>query len=269
MPVFADNASSQGLQFDRAERAGTVSGTGATCAACNRAISDSYFEVNGKIVCPACRSRLVAEWDRGSSGARFFKALVLGLLAGAVGAGIWFALLKLFNIELGLVAIVVGLLVGGAVRKGSNGRGGWAYQTLAMFITYSAIVSTYIPFILEGIRQSPVVQDSIAASPATAVKLVADSISLAADSAGPAVTAPTVPGDSLATSVPSAGALGVVIGLVVLFAFAFATPVLLGFQNIIGMLIIAIALYEAWKMNKRAELAVTGPYRVAAGATPA
>jgi hypothetical protein len=138
-----------------------------------------------------------------------------------------------------------------------------------MFITYSAIVSTYIPFILEGIRQSPVVQDSIAASPETAVKRVGDSISLAADSAGPAVAAPTVPGDSLATGVQSAGPLGVVIGLVVLFGFAFATPVLLGFQNIIGMLIIAIALYEAWKMNKRAELAVTGPYRVAAGGSPA
>jgi len=268
MTMFADRASSGGLQFDRAEGAGAAGGTGATCAACNRAISDSYFEVNGKIVCPACRSRLAAEWNRGSSGGRFFKALVLGLFAGAVGAGIWFALLKLFNIELGLVAIVVGLLVGGAVRKGSNGRGGWAYQTLAMFITYSAIVSTYIPFILEGVRQSPVLQDSIAASPETAAKLVGDSISLAADSAGPALAAPTVPGDSLA-SVQSAGALGVVIGLVVLFAFAFATPVLLGFQNIIGMLIIAIALYEAWKMNKRAELAVTGPYRVAAGGTPA
>ncbi|MGH7644826.1 MAG: hypothetical protein ACREMR_04495 [Gemmatimonadales bacterium] len=261
--------SSQSLQFDRAEASGPTVGTGAMCTACNRTIADSYFEINGKVVCPTCRSRLAAQWNRGSSGARFSKALVLGLLAGAVGAGIWFALLKLFNIELGLVAIVVGLLVGGAVRKGSQGRGGWAYQALAMFITYGAIVSTYIPFLIEGMRDGAVVQDSAATTPATAVKLVGDSISLAADSAGPVLAAVTAPGDSVAATVRSAGVLGVAIGLVLLFALAFATPVLLGFQNIIGMVIIAIALYEAWKMNKRAELAVTGPYRVAAGGTPA
>lgn len=257
--------STPNLQFDRAEGAGA----GATCTACSRTIADSYFEINGKIVCPACRGRLVAEWNRGSSGGRFVKAVALGLLAGAVGAGIWFALLKLFNIELGLVAIVVGLLVGGAVKKGSNGRGGWAYQALAMFITYGAIVSTYIPFIIEGMREGAVVQDSTASPIQAAVTQVGDSISLRADSAGPALVAASASGDSVATTAQSIGALGLVIGLVALFVLAFATPVLLGFQNIIGMLIIGIALYEAWKINKRAELAVTGPYRLAASHTPA
>jgi hypothetical protein len=36
------------------------------------------------------------------------------------------------------------VLVGGAVRKGSSGRGGWHYQLLAMFLTYI----TYIAVVL-------------------------------------------------------------------------------------------------------------------------
>jgi hypothetical protein len=44
----------------------------------------------------------------------------------------------------------------------------------------------------------------------------------------------------------------------------YAIPFLAGFENIIGLVIIAIGLYEAWKLNKRAELNVAGPFKVAA-----
>ena len=40
-----------------------------------------------------------------------------------------------------LIAIVVGLFVGRAVRWGSGGRGGRLYQGLAVVLTYLAIVS--------------------------------------------------------------------------------------------------------------------------------
>jgi hypothetical protein len=50
---------------------------------------------------------------------------------------------------------------------------------------------------------------------------------------------------------------------------ALAYPFLGGIQNVIGILIIGFALYEAWKLNKRVPLAVSGPFRVeAAAATP-
>lgn len=49
-----------------------------------------------------------------------------------------------------------------------------------------------------------------------------------------------------------------------LLVLAVAAPVLAGFRNIIGMLIIAFALFEAWRLNARVQLAVTGPYRVGA-----
>jgi hypothetical protein len=68
--------------------------------------------------------------------------LGLGFGAAVLGAGIYFGIAALTGYEFGLVAIVVGVLVGSAVRKGSNGRGGWRYQLLAKFLTYTAVVVT-------------------------------------------------------------------------------------------------------------------------------
>lgn len=53
------------------------------------------------------------------------------------------------------------------------------------------------------------------------------------------------------------------------FIFSFTVPFLGGAENIIGMLIIAFGLYEAWKLNKRVDAAMTGPYAVAPAAIPA
>jgi hypothetical protein len=50
---------------------------------------------------------------------------------------------------------------------------------------------------------------------------------------------------------------------VVAAVLALALPFLAGFKNIFGLVIIAIGLYEAWKINKRVKLDVTGPYHVA------
>lgn len=230
------------LQFHRAEPAQGQAGL--TCAACHRPISDSYFEVNGQVVCASCRGVIQDQWDRGGTAVRFSKALGLGFLAMVGCAILWYAVLKLTDSQWGILAIVVGFVVGGAVRKGSNGRGGWRYQALAIFLTYTAIVSSYVPFIIEGIREkSAEVSEHPAAKP--------DSV------------AQGQPATAAAAEPLGAGAL--VIALVALVALLYATPFLAGLENAIGILIIGFALYEAWKLNKQAELRVTGPYRVAAG----
>ena len=61
--------------------------------------------------------------------------------------------------------------------------------------------------------------------------------------------------------------LGVV--RVTAFIMSFALPFFLGFENIIGILIIAFGLYEAWKFTRRVDAVVTGPYSVAPAAPPA
>jgi len=234
------------LQFDRAEPTGGPAGS--TCGACSRSISDTYFEVNGQVLCPSCRNIVEDQWKRGGSAGRFGKALGLGLLAMVACSIAWYAVLKLTNSQWGILAVVVGLVVGSAIKKGSNGRGGWRYQTLAIFLTYTAIVSSYVPFIIEGIRErSAQVSDETTASQDSLVKV---------ESEKAAVTEP-----------PSAGAFA--LGVVFLLGLLYATPFLAGLENAIGILIIGFALYEAWKLNKKAELRITGPYQVGAGPTPA
>jgi hypothetical protein len=57
--------------------------------------------------------------------------------------------------------------------------------------------------------------------------------------------------------------LGAIVLLVLLLC---AAPFLAGFQNIIGIVIIGIGLYEAWKLNRRVPFEITGPHTVATAA---
>jgi hypothetical protein len=46
-------------------------------------------------------------------------------------------------------------------------------------------------------------------------------------------------------------------------------PIFAGFSNLILLLIIGIAVFAAWILNRRIALTVTGPYRVAGDAQSA
>jgi hypothetical protein len=236
------------VRFDKADYGDGA--TAAQCVACRQAIHGSYYDINGKMVCERCKTMVELGQSGGSSAGRFMKACLYGGAAALLGTGIWYAVYKLLDREMGIIAIVVGLLVGGAVKKGSSGRGGWAYQALAMFLTYASIVSTYVPILLEQ-----VIKDNREKT-------------AAAQAAPGATSAAVTPAPPAAQDRPEAhaGPLGVLIAFAMLFALAFALPFLMGFKNIIGLFIIGIALYEAWKLNRRVPLAISGPYRV--GATP-
>ena len=183
------------------------------CARCRAAIAAAYYEVNGHVVCADCKEILGRD-PAGSAPARLLRAGAFGLGAAILGAGLYYAILAATGYEIGLVAIAVGWLVGRGVQKGSNGAGGWAYQTLAVGLTYLAIVSTYVPFIVKS------------GAPASA----------------------------------TAGHFAV--GILALIAVAAAAPFLAGVENVLGLMIIGFALYQAWKMNRRVPLAISGPYAV-------
>jgi hypothetical protein len=55
---------------------------------------------------------------------------------------------------------------------------------------------------------------------------------------------------------------------VVAFLVAHAMPFLMGFGNILGFIIIGVGLWEAWKLNRRVDAAMTGPYTVTPAAVP-
>jgi hypothetical protein len=214
------------------------------CAECGGAIADSYYEVNGHVVCASCKAKFESRRSGGSAAARLGRATLFGFGAAIAGAGLYYAILALTGYEIDLVAVAVGWLVGRAVHVGSGGRGGWGYQTLAVGLTYLAIVSTYIPFLAtEFSERQPAAEASAPAAP----------------EAAPA--AADVPA-------PEAGSLLMALGALVLIAVA--APFLAGMENVIGVLIIGFALYQAWKMNARVTLVFNGPYAIGApGATTA
>ena len=238
------------LQFDRAEPApGSTTPCAMTCKSCGSQLTDSYFTINGNIICERCRRTIEAEWDRGGAAGRLGKALGLGILAMIACSIVWYVVLAATDSQWGILAVVVGFVVGGAVRKGSNGRGGWRYQALAIFLTYTAIVSSYVPYMIKGAREQ-------SSQIGTVSTTSADSSSVVTASATE---------HKPATTTKSARPGGLTIAVAILFGIGmlYALPFLMGFQNLIGLLIIGFALYEAWKLNRRTELQISGPHKVA------
>jgi hypothetical protein len=257
----APGAPSPELQFDHAERAGPPAGT--ACAVCKQPITTSYFEINGKIACARCRGRILSVWNRGSSALRGAKAVGLGVLAAALGAAVYFAIAALTGYEFGLIAVLVGLAVGMAVRKGSGGRGGWRYQLLAMFLTYSAVVATDSGLIARELRK-----DLRARVDSLKARGVPDSSARHAAVVGePPALADTAAARRPARSRP--GPLAFLLGLGALATLAYAAPIMIGMASPLHLLIGAFALYEAWKLNRGVAFTVTGPYSVAARAPSA
>jgi hypothetical protein len=224
-------------QFDRMEPRSEAAAN--TCSACQRSIPDTYFEANGRIFCEPCRDALMASLSGGSSAARLLKGVGFGIAAAVVSAVVWYAIVKLTGYQLGIIAIAVGFAVGAAVRVGAEQRGGWAYQTIAVVLTYLAIAASYVPLFLVGCR----------AEAAALSAVVAD-----ADRTGDPESAGAAPAAEFDERMMLVGSI---VGALVM-------PVLQATEGtgIIGLLIVGFALYEAWKINKRQPIAFSGPFRL-------
>jgi hypothetical protein len=212
------------LQFLRAEP-GTANSpakaVGRACILCRQPIVSTYYALRDKVLCPACRVRVTAPLP-GSEVGRVIKASFMGLGAGLVGALIWFAVRRAIHLEIGLVAILVGFMVGKAVRKGSGGRGGRGYQILAVVLTYFCIAANYMPDIVESLVKALHERHIVATDPGMIARLT-----------------------------------------IAVVERALEVPFLPGAENMIGLLIIGFALFEAWKFNLRRPLPISGPYQMA------
>jgi hypothetical protein len=208
------------LQFERAEY---VAPAGHTCSGCHVAIRTQYFAVNGKTICSGCHASLQALLARGTPASRFFAALGWGGAGALAGAVLYYAIRAVTGYELGLVAIVVGILVGKGVARGAHGRGGGGYQLMAVVLTYFAIALTYVPEIWQAWSQHA----------------------------------------------PATNPIAQVITGSLMIALLLFSPIVVGIKAPLSLVISGIALYEAWKMTRRAPLAITGPYVVAQASPPA
>lgn len=209
-----DRGGGESLDFERADYSADSSASSAAgdsapvCASCETSIVERYYTLGPRLLCEACHHHFRDAGPEGSRLSRGLGALSLGVIAAAVGAGLWMVVTEVTGYEIGLIAIAVGFIVGTAVRMGSRGIGGVAYQLLAVFLSYTAIVITYIPVIVADVEGS--------------------------------------------------------LAWVVAIPIAYVAPFLMGSENIIGILIIGFALWQAWKMNARAKLELAGPFRLEA-----
>jgi hypothetical protein len=240
------------LQFDTAVPRDTPSAVathGVTCAMCQRAMADEYFDVNGQSVCGSCRTQVaqMAETPRGWG--LFAKAGMFGLVAAILGAILYYAVIAITDFEIGIVAIAIGYMVGWAIRKATDGRGGRRFQVLALVLTYWAVGLAYTPLTFRQIadedkKQAPASTSEPAAEPAPAE----------------------------AESGDGAGAVNIPLAMAILFGFSLALPVLAVISSLpgglISALIIGIGMRQAWQMTGVPPLQISGPYRIAAASPP-
>lgn len=256
------------IQFEQAEFPAETSAVQehvTRCNACTAAIPDVYFEAGGKVVCAPCRDKIEAMFHQGSRLDRGIKAVLFGTIAAALGAILYYAIMRITGLNIGLVAVVVGLMVGGAVKAGSGNRGGRFYQLLAVFLTYSAIVGMFVPKMLDVFRKGPgqnapaQVADADGKPAPAPAPLEQAKLEAGKKDHAPAAQPAVQPAQALHKR-PNLGL--VLLALGVLIGFTYAIPVLVAFQAPISGLIFGFALWEAWKINRRVRLAFNGPFRL-------
>lgn len=244
------------LQFDQAEYA-TPAAERPACSVCHQPIPEEYFEINQKVLCPRCRMGVEAAFKGGSRAARILKATALGIGASIIGAIIYYAFVKATGANWALISILVGFMVGGAVRKGTGNRGGRFYQFLAMFLTYSSIVAMNAPLVIEEMVKhaddKPAAEKGEGGARPDAAGKKADPAKAAEGKAEAGVPRADPPDLSQFLQ-----------ALVILIGFFYAVPVLEATQAPISGLIYAFALWEAWKINKPVHLVFNGPFRLGA-----
>lgn len=234
------------------------------CSLCAEPIRGTYFRSENLVFCPSCREAAGAEV--GTPARRFLRASAFGSLVAILCAAVWYAVIVWTDREFGLLAVLVGLAVGATVRFGSHRRGGWHYQALAMFLTYAAIVTSYVPLLLQAaVEASDEAGDpsaSLATLPAVASSETFEPVPIETEAAqAPSREAPIEP-IRVSEDAPPPDFASFVFAIGALAGLAFAAPFLMGFENFLGWVILAIALYEAWKLNRREELRFEGPFQL-------
>lgn len=235
------------LQFDHADF-GAVAAP--ACARCRAPLSRTYFEIDGATGCEACARAVQLAANASLTLPALLRAFVFGAGAALAGALLWFAVAKLTGFEVGLIAIVIGMMVGRAVLSGSRGRGGALLQVMAVLLTYASITLSYVPDVMQLIiNGDPSEQASVAAPGDAAMEEAAPPAE--------AVTATAV--EEEAPPTVAQGVVALSMFFVICFAIAAAAPFLAGAENIIGILIIGVGLFEAWRITRRTTPAVVGP----------
>lgn len=271
MSAESTRQSQDDLQFDRAVHTDAPNAqSGLSCGICGAALSTQYYHVADRPACERCKELAEAE-NRKTDAARrhpgvLGRSLAFGFAAAIAGAILYYAVIDITGWEIGLVAIVIGFMVGAAVRKGSANAGGRRFQWIAVVLTYFAVGLAYSPLafksILEGSSPAATAGDTTSARRDSAAST---------DSAGSAVATAAAAGTDADSSTTASG-MALALGATFLFIFALPVLYVAGSMpsGLISALIIVFGMQQAWKMTAKAEVPISGPYRVGSdGPAPA
>jgi hypothetical protein len=120
------------------------------CGRCQSALSESERVAAGdRVFCRTCYDILKLQLRTGvaamSEGINYPMAAVGALLGGIVGALAWWGVTALTKIGFGLVAVVIGLLVGHGTLRFAGGKRSLGLQILAVVVgTFSFLVAVYL-----------------------------------------------------------------------------------------------------------------------------
>jgi hypothetical protein len=253
------------LQFDRVEQGsadpGAASGTGVVCSNCSAKIESAYYNVGNDPVCARCKNAIQAHIVPDKSWGALTRALVLGVVAAIAGAIVYYGVIAITNFEIGIVAILIGFMVGWAVRRGAGGRGGRRFQLIAVALTYFSVGLAYTPLAIKSAldedKSSALQTDSAGVTAPTSSEPASGPVAVSDPSAAASAT-----GESNSTRAKP----GFPLLLVMIIGFTLALPVLVIAgsmpSGLISALIIFIGIRQAWQMTAVPHISITGPFRV-------
>jgi hypothetical protein len=245
MTTLPDRPASD-LQFDTAVPNAPTglslhSSSGVTCAQCQNTLTEEYYDVNSVSVCERCRVAIEQMTAPVTAWGPLLRAAIFGFGAAVAGAILYYGVIAIANLEIGIVAIAIGYMVGYAIRRATGGRGGRRLQILAVVLTYWSVGLAYTPLAFKELAKS---DQGTTASQET-------------------------------TSEPEGAPTGpqLVIALVLVVALTIVLPVMVVFGSLPGGLISAViigfGMLQAWRMTAAPTLVVSGPYRIGASSMPA
>ena len=232
MPDYGPGPSPQDLQFQHAEpiaEASSSEGSAPACVVCKQPVGGAYYQAQGQVVCPPCAER-IRTGQQTAPPLSLMRAALYGSGAALGGCALYALVAIVLHAEIGLIAILVGWMVGKAIRHGSYGRGGRPQQILAVLLTYFAITTSYIPVVLY--QNARVVQTKNAPI----------------SSSAPRAARPRMPFAAVA------------LFLLVLTAVGPFVSLTSGISAWISLFILFIGLQYAWKLTGRREIMLMGPY---------
>jgi hypothetical protein len=258
------------LKFDRAVQSDPSGSAVLACSRCSTPITDAYYHHGDETLCAGCGKTRQHLTKPDRSFRTLASAIALGGVAALVGALVYWGVMEFLELEIGIVAIAIGWMVGRAVAKATRGRSARRHQVMALGLTYLSVALAYAPFAVkewrkeakEGTTSRVAADSSATARPTSAGVVAAPADSMLVVQAGAAAGTDTAAAPKKDEPMPG----GLAVALLAVFGIVLALPIIAALGSMPGgllsLLIIGFGLRQAWTVSVASNRAVTGPHVV-------